>query len=128
MAAGESKEPYNAPESGEQQRAIGSRLGAFVWNDKDAMLLFRAGVPVFYLRHYNEFDRQKILSVSSFSSPHVTTSVASPSFPVLYTGQAGSDPKFAAIRAASISCFNTPSPFENLHLPGVYQSSYSLGT
>ncbi|KAL0563351.1 hypothetical protein V5O48_018717 [Marasmius crinis-equi] len=69
MATDDLKDLYEAPESGERQRAVGSRLGAFVWNDKDAMLLFRAGVPVFFVRHYNDFDRQKILSVRSFSDP-----------------------------------------------------------
>ncbi|KAL0569930.1 hypothetical protein V5O48_012033 [Marasmius crinis-equi] len=109
--------------------AIGKRLGAFVWNDKDAMMLYRAKLPVYYVRYFNDFDHQKILHVGSFHDSYVgSVKVASPNFPIIYHGQAGSDDKFAAIRAASISCFNIASPFENLHLPGAYNSSYSLGS
>ncbi|THV01675.1 hypothetical protein K435DRAFT_607425, partial [Dendrothele bispora CBS 962.96] len=38
------------------------RMGAFVWNDKDAFFLFKAGLPVYYVRPYNDFDTQNILS------------------------------------------------------------------
>ncbi|KAL0562581.1 hypothetical protein V5O48_019505, partial [Marasmius crinis-equi] len=84
--------------------------------------------PVYYIRPFNDFDRQKVLQVGSFADSRLTNDVASPNFPIIYRGQAGSDAKFAAIRAASISCFDTTTPFENLHLPGAYQSSYSLGS
>ncbi|KAL0574867.1 hypothetical protein V5O48_007094 [Marasmius crinis-equi] len=86
------------------------------------------GIPVHLIRRYADFSQQRILRVGSFAEPFVVSTAASPSYPVIYMGQAGSDTKFAAIRAASISCFDTPSPFANLHLPGAYQSSYSIGT
>ncbi|KAL0567213.1 hypothetical protein V5O48_014787 [Marasmius crinis-equi] len=127
MVTGDLTKSYE--EVGPWDDAIGKRLGAFVWNDKDAMMLYRAKLPVYYVRYFNDFSHQKILHVGLFHDPRVgSVEVASPNFPVIYSGQAGSDPKFAAIRAASISCFDTASPFENLHLPGAYQSSYTMGS
>ncbi|THU83735.1 hypothetical protein K435DRAFT_619310, partial [Dendrothele bispora CBS 962.96] len=35
-------------------------MGAFVWKDTDALQFLRAGLPFYYVRHYNEFDRQNI--------------------------------------------------------------------
>ncbi|KAG7098901.1 hypothetical protein E1B28_000801 [Marasmius oreades] len=103
------------------------QMGAFVWNDRDALMLFRANLPVYFIRGYNDFDFQIIRRIDPFLDLNITQKAASPSYPVIYTGQAGSDAKFAAIRVVSISCFDTPSPFENLHLEGAYQSSYLLG-
>ncbi|KAK1219683.1 hypothetical protein PQX77_017578 [Marasmius sp. AFHP31] len=54
--------------------------------------------------------------------------LSTPSHPVIYTGQAGAKAKFAAIWAASISCFDVPSPFSNMHLEGAYQPSYTVGS
>ncbi|KAE9382700.1 hypothetical protein BT96DRAFT_795829, partial [Gymnopus androsaceus JB14] len=34
------------------------KMGAFVWNDRDARMLFNAGLPVFFIRPWNVFDRQ----------------------------------------------------------------------
>ncbi|KAK7436347.1 hypothetical protein VKT23_019195 [Stygiomarasmius scandens] len=104
------------------------RMGAFVWNDKDAFLLFKAGLPVYYVRTFNDFDHQNILSACSFTIPPFCGSVASPPYPVLFTGQAGADAKFAAIRVASINCFDNESPFQNMHLPGQYSSNYQIGS
>ncbi|THU94663.1 hypothetical protein K435DRAFT_584217, partial [Dendrothele bispora CBS 962.96] len=36
------------------------RMGAFVWNDKDALLLFKAGLPTYYVRHFSDFNSQNI--------------------------------------------------------------------
>ncbi|KAE9397266.1 hypothetical protein BT96DRAFT_995985 [Gymnopus androsaceus JB14] len=52
---------------------------------------------------------------------------ADPPYHTIIMGQAGSDSKFAAIRQASIQCFNVVSPFQNLHVPGGYTSSFKLG-
>ncbi|KAK1216836.1 hypothetical protein PQX77_020527 [Marasmius sp. AFHP31] len=103
-------------------------MGAFVWNEKDVMMLFRAKLPVYYLRQFTQFDRQVILETSPFIDLQFDDTAASPAYPVIYRGQAGSDGKFAAIRVASIECYNTASPFENLHLNNTYQSSYVVGT
>ncbi|KAL0065894.1 hypothetical protein AAF712_007015 [Marasmius tenuissimus] len=52
-----------------------------------------------------------------------------PPYPVLLANaQAGHDTKFAALCAAAARCFSTASPFENMHLPGAYSSSYSQGS
>ncbi|KAL0062924.1 hypothetical protein AAF712_010186 [Marasmius tenuissimus] len=107
----------------------GSRMGAFVWKPRDALMLFRAKLPVYYVRNFNEFNPQiRILEVSSPKSLPITLTASSPVDPIIYTGQAGSDDKIVAIRVASISCFDSGSPFENLHLPEAYQSSYSLAS
>ncbi|KAK1223544.1 hypothetical protein PQX77_013593, partial [Marasmius sp. AFHP31] len=112
----------------EDQSMIASRLGAYVWNDKEALLLFRAKLPVYYIRQYNEFDQQKIFGTSSFYNLCINVAAASPSYPVIYRGQAGADAKFSAIRVTSITLFDTASPFSNLHLENAYQSSYSVGS
>ncbi|KAK7436457.1 hypothetical protein VKT23_019170 [Stygiomarasmius scandens] len=104
------------------------RMGAFVWNDKDAFLLFKAGLPVYYVRSLNDFDCQNILSACHLTIPPLCHSVASPPYSVLFTGQAGADAKFAAIRIASMNCFDAENPFQNLHLPGQYSSSYQIGS
>ncbi|KAK1216690.1 hypothetical protein PQX77_020670 [Marasmius sp. AFHP31] len=111
-----------------EAQSVGSRMGAFVWNEKDAMVLFRAKLPVYYLRQFTQFDRQVILEISPFIDLQFDNTAASPAYPVIYRGQAGSDGKFAAIRVASIECYNTASPFENLHLNDAYQSLYVVGT
>ncbi|KAL0564666.1 hypothetical protein V5O48_017374 [Marasmius crinis-equi] len=126
MTAEELRDVYEGEGSGESEM-IGSRIGAFVWNDTDAMLLYRAKLPVYYIRPFNDFRQQRILDVRPFHETRVNCNIARPSYSTIYMGQAGSDAKFAAIRAASMTCFHTASPFENLHLPGAYQSSYSLG-
>ncbi|KAG7096168.1 hypothetical protein E1B28_006841 [Marasmius oreades] len=108
---------------------VENRMGAFVWNDSDAMKLFNANLPVFYIQPYRAFDRQVIQSAVSLSLPQICMVVASPPYPILLSNcQAGSNEKFAAIRAATISCFDVQSPFENMHLPGAYASSFSLST
>ncbi|THU87192.1 hypothetical protein K435DRAFT_867525 [Dendrothele bispora CBS 962.96] len=101
-------------------------MGAFVWNDADALQFFKVGLPFYYVRHYNQFDRQNIINVKSFQPSGVCTVAANPPYSVIYTGQAGSDDKFAAIYKASVQCISGPSPFANMHLPGQYQSSYQL--
>ncbi|KAL0061182.1 hypothetical protein AAF712_012002 [Marasmius tenuissimus] len=126
MATSDLKEVYQG--TPHDQSTIRSRMGAFVWTPKDATLLFRAKLPVYYVREYKDFDRQIILEVTSFHDLPVNNNAAIPSHPVVYVGQAGSDSKFAVIRAESIGCFNSPSPFENLHLANAYQSSYNLGS
>ncbi|KAK1235931.1 hypothetical protein PQX77_000830, partial [Marasmius sp. AFHP31] len=126
MATSDLSEVYQS--ASDDRSAIRSRMGAFVWTPKDAMLLFWAKLPVYYIRNYNAFDRQIIVEVSSFHDVPVNNNAAIPSYPVIYTGQAGADEEFAAIRAESIGCFNSPSPFENLHLVNAYQSSYNLGS
>ncbi|KAL0567164.1 hypothetical protein V5O48_014829 [Marasmius crinis-equi] len=127
MATEELKEMYENAEHSDT-RSIGACLGAFVWTDVDAMMLYRARLPVYYIRGFANFDQQKILEVVGFSEPRIIRDVASPSYPSIYMGQAGSDAKFTAIRVASVSCFDTASPFENLHLPGTYQSSYAMAS
>ncbi|KAK7436345.1 hypothetical protein VKT23_019192 [Stygiomarasmius scandens] len=104
------------------------RMGAFVWNDEHALSLFAAGLPVYYVRLWSDFDRQNILNSCQLEIPPCVASTASPPYPIIYSGQAGSDQKFAAIRHASISCYNVTSPFENMHLPGQYSSSYTIGS
>ncbi|KAK1234231.1 hypothetical protein PQX77_002571 [Marasmius sp. AFHP31] len=101
-------------------------MGAYVWDDKDVLKLFNASLLVYYIRLFNAFDRQIVQKVQPAEAPPVCMKVAAPLYLVtLVSCQAGSEEKFAAIRAASISCFHTPSPFQNMHLPGAYSSSYS---
>ncbi|KAK7451670.1 hypothetical protein VKT23_012347 [Stygiomarasmius scandens] len=102
-------------------------MGAFVWKDTDALQFFQAGLPFYYVRHYNEFDRQNIIEMKPFTRSGLCMQAAEPPYGVVYTGQAGSDDKFAAIYKASVQCIPGASPFANLHLPGQYQSSYQLG-
>lgn len=107
-----------------------SRMGCFVWNDRDAMMMFNMGYPVFFIRPWTSFSRQVVLKVVSLTRPvppAVETAPADPPYPPILTSQAGSDAKFGAIRKASIECFSAPSPFENMHLPGAYSSSYVVG-
>ncbi|KAL0568822.1 hypothetical protein V5O48_013155 [Marasmius crinis-equi] len=105
---------------------VENRMGAFVWNDTDALTLFNAGLPVYYVQDYNKFNRQVIRATVAVSSPRVCMTAASPPYPILLSScQAGSDEKFAAIRAAAVLCFDIQSPFENMHLPGAYPSSFS---
>lgn len=105
-----------------------TRMGAFVWDARDAIGLFNAGYPVFALRYWRKFSSQiVILKVVSLTPPMVESSPADPPFPPILTSQAGSENKFAAIRWASINCFTSASPFENQHRLGAYQSSYNIG-
>ncbi|KAF5347871.1 hypothetical protein D9757_014942 [Collybiopsis confluens] len=106
-----------------------TKMGSFVWQDTDARLLFRAGLPVFYLRPWSAFDRQVIYSIAPIAfaqPPEVILAPAVPPYHPLLSSQAGSDTKFAAIRKASINCFASTSPFENLHIEGAYASSYDV--
>ncbi|KAE9390191.1 hypothetical protein BT96DRAFT_1002520 [Gymnopus androsaceus JB14] len=84
-----------------------NKIGAFVWNNRDACTLFNAGLPP--------------------KLPEVPMGPADPPYHTITMGQAGSDDKFSALCQASIQCFNTISPFQNLHIPGAYASSYQLG-
>ncbi|KAL0566022.1 hypothetical protein V5O48_015992 [Marasmius crinis-equi] len=104
------------------------RLGAFVWNDQDASKLFDVGIPVFYVRSYSSFSTQVVQCCKPLTHPNpLWLRAASPAYPVILpSSQAGCDAKFAAIRRASISCFDVASPFANMHLPGLYTTSYSL--
>ncbi|THU87143.1 hypothetical protein K435DRAFT_349401 [Dendrothele bispora CBS 962.96] len=104
------------------------RMGAFVWNDKDALLLFKAGLPTYYVRHFSDFNSQNILVTCPLLAPALCMSVASPPYSIIFVGQAGADDKFASIRAASAGCFDVESPFQNMHLPGAYSSSYTIGS
>ncbi|KAJ8072105.1 hypothetical protein PM082_015663 [Marasmius tenuissimus] len=105
------------------------RMGAFIWTDRDALFLQHFGLPVYYVRPYGTFDRQIILTVKPFRKPFIYTMTATPPYPVLLANaQAGHDTKFTALRAAAARCFSTASPFENMHLPGAYSSSYSQGS
>ncbi|KAK1215937.1 hypothetical protein PQX77_021433 [Marasmius sp. AFHP31] len=102
------------------------RMGAFIWNDQEALNLFRHKVPVYYMRPYATFDWQVVLSVKPFFQPVVCDAPAIPPYPViLANSQAGSNHKFAAICSAAVTCFTTSSPFENMHLEGAYVSSYN---
>ncbi|KAF5374733.1 hypothetical protein D9758_000429 [Tetrapyrgos nigripes] len=114
--------------SEEQPTHVADRMGAFVWNDRDALLLYRAGLPTYHVRHYSDFHAQNILETTELIAPNsICTAAAIPPYPIIYTGQAGADEKFSAIRTASIRCFSGENPFENMHLPGAYQSSYEIG-
>ncbi|KAF9030886.1 hypothetical protein BDP27DRAFT_1455855 [Rhodocollybia butyracea] len=107
-----------------------TRMGCFVWNDRDAGLCFSAGLPVWYIRPYTAFDRQVIQQVVEVKlpiAPLIETAPADPPYPPLLTSQAGSDQKFGAIRRASINCFEHTHAFQNDHLPGSYSSSFVLG-
>ncbi|KAE9398216.1 hypothetical protein BT96DRAFT_796577, partial [Gymnopus androsaceus JB14] len=42
-----------------------NKIGAFVWNDRDARTLFNAGLPMFFIRAWNEFDRQIVEKYTS---------------------------------------------------------------
>ncbi|KAL0569454.1 hypothetical protein V5O48_012513 [Marasmius crinis-equi] len=113
--------------SSDDSGVVENRMGAFVWNDQDALKLFQARLPVYYVRPYNAFGRQVILSVKPLENPRLCTAAASPPYlTALILCQAGSDDKFAAIRSESISCFNVSSPFANMHLAGAYTSSHSI--
>lgn len=106
------------------------KMGAFVWNDRDARMLFQAGLPVFFIRPWNTFDRQAVEKFTPLLQPQlhqVQMGPADPPYHTISMGQAGSDAKFSAIRQASIQCFDTVSPFQNLHIPGGYSSSFQLG-
>ncbi|KAJ3848895.1 hypothetical protein EV368DRAFT_86086 [Lentinula lateritia] len=106
-----------------------TKMGSFVWDDKDARMLFLAGLPVFFIRPWSAFDRQIITTVVSLKKPLpplVEVAPADPPYPPLVTTQAGSDIKFSVIRSATANCFKTVSPFQNMHLPGAYASSYEL--
>ncbi|KAK7025382.1 hypothetical protein VNI00_016018 [Paramarasmius palmivorus] len=105
---------------------IERRIGAYVWNDRDALQLCRAGLPVYYIRPYSDFGSQRIIGVTPITPSDVCITPAEPPYPVIYTGQAGSDDKFAAIRIAGMQCYQTPSPFQNMHLPDQYTSSYNI--
>ncbi|KAK1226393.1 hypothetical protein PQX77_010638 [Marasmius sp. AFHP31] len=103
-----------------------NRMGVYVWNDKDELKLFNARLLVYFLRPFISFDRQVVRCVKETDPPRLCLEVAALPYPLsLVSSQAGSDEKFAAIRAASISCFNSLSPFQNMHLPGAYSSSYN---
>ncbi|KAE9398225.1 hypothetical protein BT96DRAFT_940352 [Gymnopus androsaceus JB14] len=107
-----------------------NEMGAFVWNDRDARMLFNAGLPVFFIRPWNVFDRQIVEQFTPLLQPklpQVEMGPANPPYHTITMGQAGSDDKFSALRQASIRCFDTVSPFQNLHIPGGYSSSFQLG-
>ncbi|KAG7085793.1 hypothetical protein E1B28_003334 [Marasmius oreades] len=107
---------------------VENRIGAFVWNDHDALELWNAGLPIYFVRPYSTFHNQVILTVKPLIMPRLCVTAASPPYPILLSNsQVGSDQKFAAIHTASISCFDVSSPFENMHLPGLYSSSYTPG-
>ncbi|KAE9398002.1 hypothetical protein BT96DRAFT_995313 [Gymnopus androsaceus JB14] len=106
------------------------KMGAFVWNDRDARLLHHAGLPVFFIRPWIGFDRQIVeafILLQQPRLPQVQMAPADPPYHTIMMGQAGSDSKFSAIRWASIQCFDIVSPFQNLHVPGAYTSSFELG-
>ncbi|KAK7437518.1 hypothetical protein VKT23_020792 [Stygiomarasmius scandens] len=105
-----------------------SRMGAFVWNDADALSLFKAGLPTYYVRHFNDFSTQNILTTCTLLPSSLCLSASSPPYPILFSGQAGADDKFAAIRVASTGCYDVESPFQNMHLPGAYSSSFQIGS
>ncbi|KAK7447448.1 hypothetical protein VKT23_014157 [Stygiomarasmius scandens] len=107
---------------------VDRHMGAFVWNDNDALSLFAAGLPVYYVQIFSDFDRQNILEVCELDIPQCISVASSPPYPVIFSGQAGADQKFATIRQASISSYSMESPFQNMHLPGQYSSSYTLGS
>ncbi|KAK1215862.1 hypothetical protein PQX77_021514 [Marasmius sp. AFHP31] len=112
--------------STDEEHPVEHRMGTFVWNDNDALRLFRAGLPVYYVRPYNVFDWQVMRSVLPLKNPRICLLPATPPYPVtLVNSQAGSDAKFASIRSVSISCFTTADPFENIHIKGAYDSSIS---
>ncbi len=107
-----------------------TKMGCFVWDDRDASMLYKMGFPVFLIRPWSRFDRQLVLKIEALTRPippAVETAPADPPYPPIVTTQAGSDVKYGAIRTASIQCFATPSPFANIHLPGAYASSYQVG-
>ncbi|THU85391.1 hypothetical protein K435DRAFT_869326 [Dendrothele bispora CBS 962.96] len=120
--------PRMSAQHASKQSRTERRMGAFVWNDDHALSLFSAGLPVYYVRLFSDFDRQNILDYCELEMPSCVITTASPPYPIIYSGQAGADQKFAAIRQASISCYNVESPFQNMHLPGQYTSSYTIGS
>ncbi|KAL0567597.1 hypothetical protein V5O48_014397 [Marasmius crinis-equi] len=126
----ETNAPNVCAEKGRGPCDTNPRLGAFVWNDQDACKLFDAGIPVYYVRGYNTFSTQVVRACTPLVHPQaLCLQAASPLYPViLSSSQAGGDAKFAAIRGASIRCFDVTSPFANMHLAGLYTTSYSLGT
>ncbi|KAF9070266.1 hypothetical protein BDP27DRAFT_1420146 [Rhodocollybia butyracea] len=102
------------------------KMGCFVWNDTEARMLYFAGLPVFYIHPWSAFDHQIIEKVVPLQQPCFPPPANPPYRPIL-TSQAGSDGKFGAICMATHKCFETISPFENMHLPGAYASSYVIG-
>ncbi|KAL0057065.1 hypothetical protein AAF712_016310 [Marasmius tenuissimus] len=101
------------------------RMGAYIWNDREALFLFCHQLPVYYVCPHAAFDRQIILSVKEFVTPIICNTLALPPYPILISNdQAGSDTKFSAIRAAATTCFSVSSPFANMHLPGAYVSLF----
>ncbi|KAK1217929.1 hypothetical protein PQX77_019404 [Marasmius sp. AFHP31] len=113
--------------TGDVEPLVEHRMGAFMWNDHDVHRLFRAGLPVYYIRPYNVFDRQVMRSFLPLEKPRLCLLPATPPYPVtLVNSQAGCDEKFASIRSASISCFNTTNPFENIHIKGAYDMSITV--
>lgn len=106
------------------------KMGAFVWNDRDACMLFNASLPVFLIRPWNTFNRQIIERFTPLLQPQlplVQLAPADPPYHPIMIGQAGSNVKFSAIRQASVRCFDAVSPFKNLHIPDQYSSSFHLG-
>ncbi|KAK1223052.1 hypothetical protein PQX77_014088 [Marasmius sp. AFHP31] len=122
-------EQSSGSSSGNRIQRPEDRMGAFVWTDRDALFLQRFCLPVYYVRPYRAFDRQIVLTVKPFREPFICSTTSTPPYPVLLSNsQAGSDDKFAALCGAAATCFLTSSPFENMHLPGAYSSSYTQGS
>lgn len=105
-------------------------MGAFVWDVTRASMLFRAGLPVYFVWPYSSFHHQVIQWVVSLTQPgppKICITQARPPYLPIVTTQAGSEEKFAAICIAAINCFLDNSPFANSHYPEAYQSSHHLG-
>lgn len=113
-----------------EARAVNeSRMGAFVQDDIDAQLLFCAGYPVYFLRDQHQFSEQiieKVVEMVQPIPPALVVAPADPPYPVISTGQAGSDNKFAALQVAATNCLKTHDVFENFHHPTAYPSSYKI--
>ncbi|KAF9066269.1 hypothetical protein BDP27DRAFT_1424058 [Rhodocollybia butyracea] len=76
------------------------KMGAFVYMDADAQLLFTAGYPVYYVCDQREFGCQIIREVVELVMPVpplVVTEPSQPAYSVICTSQARSDKKFSAI-------------------------------
>lgn len=110
--------------------AVEECMGACIWDARMADMLFRAGLPVYYIRSTEEFRSQNILSVCTLRRPLpplVCLTQASPPYHIIYRGQAGADDKFHSIIMESVHTFSKPSPFSTTHYPHRYDSSWTLG-
>ncbi|THV00686.1 hypothetical protein K435DRAFT_854464 [Dendrothele bispora CBS 962.96] len=91
--------PRMSAQQGAKQSRTERRMGAFVWNDDHAISLFSAGLPVYYVRLFSDFDWQNILNYCELEMPSCIITAASPPYPIIYSGQAGDTPyKNAQIR------------------------------